>query len=119
MKVKVGQLVDSAEAMRELSASKLPAAVSMRVAMIMRAAQPALDAYQAAYNTLLPQCGEERSDAPGRYDIKDQARFAKEVGELQAVEVDVPLEQKLSVEKLGSAELTPQTLFSLDWLIQP
>lgn len=118
MKVKVKQLVDATEAMKELSGAKLPAATSYRVAMVIRAAQPALDSFQQAFNELLPQVGQEREDAKGKYDIKDAERFAKEVLELQDVEIDLPLEKKLTVDQLGAAELTPQTLYSLEWLVQ-
>ena len=116
MKINIGTLVGSNEALKELASAKLPAATAMRVALVIKDTRAPMEAFETAYNQLLTQVGKEREDAPGRYDIVDRERYATESQELLAQEVDVPLDEKIS--NLGSAELKPATVLALDWLIK-
>ena len=115
MKITTQQLINSDTALAELRDAKLPAASAMRVAMVVTAIQPAMKAFQDAYNALIAETGTPRPDEPGKFDVVDQERYRSEMQDLLAQEVEIPGDAK--VKHLGSAELKPSTLLALTWLI--
>jgi hypothetical protein len=116
MKVQIGKLVESFTALKELSEVSLPAATSMKVALVMSEAMQPMKAFEDAYNRLLREVGTPQADKPGTFDIKDQERFMQETNELFAQEIELSLEEKLT--NLGSASIKPATLLALSWLVK-
>lgn len=115
MKIKISQLIAADAALAELRDARLPAATALRVALVVNATQAPLQAFQDAYNKLIAVTGRQREDDKTRYDVVDVNTYKTESQELLDQEVDIPLERKIT--NLGSAELRPSTILSLDWLI--
>lgn len=116
MKIEVGKLVESINALKELADTSLPAATSMKVALVLSESAQPMKAFEEAYNKLLREVGQPQTDNPGKYDIIDQERFVRETEELFKQEIHLSLEEKIT--NLGSASIKPATLLALNWLIK-
>lgn len=117
MKVTLGKLVNSTVALQELSNSKLPAPLALRVALVMQSSRAPLEAFQTTYNDLLAEVGEPIKEEPGKFNIKDTERFNRESSDMLAHEVDIPGEM-IDVAALGNVEIKPAGLLTLSWLIK-
>ncbi len=131
MAVRLGDLVDSVDDLRELVKTKPngkapTAAVSMTLATVVTAIQPALDNYQKVLSGLREKYREavkdgDGKDVEGKFFIptKNQETFNKELDDLHDSTVTVPigmiLHSSLDIDGLG---LTGDAAFTLRWLVR-
>ena len=129
MKITNKLVIDSVESLNQLSELKLPVKTAFRLAKITRKMNEVLETYNEVLTKIQQNHVDKDEDGnrktvddPNDPNIKrlvfsDPKAFAEAYGELLEIETEVDF-NKLSVEDLGSIEVTPATLFSIDWLIE-
>jgi hypothetical protein len=121
MKVKLSVLINSSEPLKRLFAQKVPARVAFLLGKARRVIAVELDAFEEQRNALVKEHGTEGKD--GVYGIKPGEEgweeFAKQYGELVAVETTLQLEPvPLSLLDGGSGiVITAEDMDTLSWLI--
>lgn len=127
MKVSNAQLVDSVNSLNTLNELTLPVRTAFKLAKISRKIETVL----ADYNKTLAKLQQKhvQKDEAGQPDtytaedgtkrllFEDPQAFQKEYAELLALETEIELD-KLTLDELGSVEVKPTVLYSIDWLIE-
>jgi len=118
MKVAIGKIADSADALKELGKLQLVAKSSLRIARIIRTVQPELELHDAQRIACAKQYG-TLDEAKNLYMFKPDAaqKFADEMTELGKTEIEIAIE-KLTIADLEGAKVSPLMLVALDWLIE-
>lgn len=116
--MKLYQLLNADKAIEALGESKnLKAKTAYTVAKDIKMINEEVDNYKKVFNDMLLKYGHEQD---GNYVISEQDEtfpvFIKEHNELVNTELDLNLVQ-LSIDDLDGAELTPNQLIALDFLI--
>jgi hypothetical protein len=129
MKVTNQLVLNSVESLNHLSELKLPVKTAFRLAKITRKMNEILETYNEVLGKLQQSHVEKDDDGepvtledPNNAEIRrlvfaDPTAFATAYKELLDIETDIGL-KKLTLEDLGTIEVTPATLFSVEWLIQ-
>lgn len=114
--MKLGQLLNSVEALQRLGQMKMPAKAAYGVARNLRMIDVELELFNEARKQLVEryQCINEETNA---IEIKDQAGLDREYRELVETEIDYQ-PHTIRLELLDSVELTPSDLAILFWLIE-
>jgi hypothetical protein len=117
MKLKLGQLVNSAQALSKLIAQPMKIQYSFPLSRLAKAIEPELKLYDAARMRLLEEHG-KLSDDKTRYTFEGEAAktFECEIETLLAQEVEIDFKQ-ITTDKLDRAEMSAADLALLDWLI--
>lgn len=121
MKIKIGQLVASTQEINGQSSlgtlllQKLPIRTTFKLRQVAKELSKELDTYNQTRIALLERVG---TPDGGNYKINpdQQEEFNTEFGVLLQQEIEVPLEDKITVP--DSIELSVQDLSNLDWLVQ-
>jgi len=120
MKVKLGQIVNSTEAMNKIATQPMKAAISFSVAKNLKAISEELAIFEQSRGDLIRKYG--KKDDEGNVSIEPNAKgmegFQKELGELLNLEVDLNGFKKIKLSNLSKCELTPQEMASLEFAIQ-
>ena len=120
-KVKLREIVEGINALKELSNQKLPVFESFKISLFLKNIAPTLEAYEAERNKLVQELGtpvKEKGKETGNFNFEDEK--AKEFNEKIAsvldvdVDVDVPV---ISIKALGDIKIEPINLSSLMWLL--
>ena len=122
MKVTNKQLLESVEALRVLNGQKLPVKISYKVAKNSRVINEGLKDYTETLKKLQEDHSEkDEDDKPkvegNRFVMKDQEDFNKAYEELLELEAELSV-KPIKLDDLGTIELPPSVLMSLEWLIQ-
>lgn len=117
MKVIVKKVRESENALKELTSMKMTAATAMRISLLMKSLQPAMQSFATAYDALLAEVGQPIAGT-NEFKIKPEGRerFVKESEEILNMEIEVHGEP-IPIAAFGNAEITPASLSALDWLI--
>lgn len=135
MKVKISAVQESLPALGALAGVKLPAQVSFKVALLVKALKDPIEAFNDVRKKLLEdpavaepmkltdKDGKEVLDEEGKprfkegeYTIKDPKRWNDEMKAAGDQEIEVNVEA-IKVSELGAAEIEPRVLVALDWCI--
>jgi len=117
MKVKMFALHNSVSALSELSGKPIPAVSAFKVAMLVKAINEPLAAFDETKNTLLKEVGEEQADKPGEYKINDMQRWQAEITALLDQEVDLSV-PPIKVSELNNVSVEPRHLLALEWCLE-
>lgn len=118
MKVQAGQLWMSQKELNELSSKPLPGLVAYQVGRIVKAVQPELATLQEHMKALIAK-HEGVIGQQGQVTFTDRAKeiaMVMEWNEVLGAEIELNV-SPVSASKLGSVELTAQTMMALDWCI--
>lgn len=129
MKITNKLVVDSVESLNQLSELKLPVKTAFRLAKITKTLNGILETYNEVLSKLQQDHVEKDEDGnpktlddPNNSNVKrlvfaDPAAFKAAYQELLDIETEVNF-KKLSLEDLGTIEVTPATLFNVEWLVE-
>tara|TARA_R100000656_G_C3872383_1_gene112487 strand:+ start:183 stop:548 length:366 start_codon:yes stop_codon:yes gene_type:complete len=120
MKVKLIEIVNSADAFNKIAQQPMKAAVSFKVAKNLKSVGEELSVFEQSRGDLIRKYGKE--DDEGNISIEPSTKgmkdFQKELGELLNVEVDLNGFKKIKLSQLSKCELSPQEMASLEFAIQ-
>ena len=120
MKVKLLEIVNSANAFNKIAQQPMKAVTSFEVARNLKKISDELAIYEQSRGDLIRKFGEE--DDEGKIEIKPDTKgmkdFQKELGDLLNVEVDLNGFKQIKLKHLSKCELTPQEISSLEFAIQ-
>jgi len=121
MKVKLGQIVNSVEALNKVAQQPMKAAVSFRVAKNLKQLSEELAVYEQSRGDLIRKYGKENEE-DGSFAIKPDSKelplFQKEMNELLSVDVDLNGFKKIKLTQLSKCELSPQDMASIEFAIE-
>lgn len=113
---------ESSAALREFAPLPLPGLTALALARMRAQLEPHAAAYESARAAVLAACGTLIKDRPGGfYQITKPEDFAKQIGELDAQEVEIDMPTKpLYVEDIvtDEARISAQSLYTLSWLLK-
>ncbi len=116
MRITLGELQSSLPALQELASNKFPARVAYRLGRILKAAESEVQHLREAHFALVKQLGEQGEGDNWKVKPEHLEQFQREMAELLAEECDL-WGSPLDVSALGDAQLEPQLLAVLTWLI--
>lgn len=119
MKIKVGQLVNSAQALSRLVQQPMKAQYSFPLSRLAKQIEPELKTYDETRMKLLQENGTLSEDGKS-YFFVDNKKSDEFADELQAVlDSEVELEFKtIALDKLDRIEISAADLTVLDWLVK-
>lgn len=119
LKVKLGHLVDSEEALAELAHTRLPLSVKLKLNQVVREVMPHIRDFHELNNKALAEYGVPREDDPRIYDIKPEFQRQYSEERTNALRSDVTLNGigKIRASMLGNVELESD-IWLLRWLIK-
>jgi hypothetical protein len=119
MKITIKQMREGAVALNDLGAMKLPAPLSLRVMLSMKALRDPVAAFDETFNKLLSEMGKPIKKSPGQFEIAKENvdAFNAASTALHAEEIELNI-KPIKLSAFGNAEIAPQTLLALDWMIE-
>ena len=121
MKVKLGQIVNSVDALNKVAQQPMKAAASFRVAKNLKQLSEELAVYEQSRGDLIRKYGKENKE-DGSFaiepDSKDLPVFQKELNELLNVDVDLNGFKKIKLSQLSKCELSPQDMANMEFVIE-
>ena len=121
MKVKLGQIANSVEALNKVAQQPMKATASYQVAKNLKSLSDELAAYEQSRGDLIRKYGEEnKEDNSFAVDpnSSDFAKFQEEFSELLNVEVNLENFKKIKLSELSDCELTPQDITNIEFAIE-
>jgi hypothetical protein len=117
LKAKMRELIDSRPALQNLITQPLPATTAFRLARLVQALNPELEAYEVTRKKLCEQHGTLDTESNTyKFEPAAQAVFAKEMDALLDSEVEIAGE-KVRLDFLSQAHLSVVDALNLQWLI--
>ncbi len=118
LKVTLGQLKNSEEALKSLVAQPLPVVVSFKLGKSVQLIQKELDALEAKRIELVKQySGKPKPGKELSVTEKNMPKFLNDIGELYRIEVEIQ-SKKFSIDNFAQAKLSVNDLITLNWLIE-
>jgi len=121
MKVKLGQIAGSVEALNKVAKQPMKATASFQVAKNLKSLSDELAAYEQSRGDLIRKYGKEnKEDNSFAVDpsSSDFEKFQKEFSDLLSVEVDLENFKKIKLSELSDCELTPQDITNIEFAIE-
>jgi len=121
MKVKLGQIAGSVEALNKVAQQPMKATASFQVAKNLKSLSDELAAYEQSRGDLIRKYGKEnKEDNSFAVDpnSSDFEKFQKEFSDLLSVEVDLENFKKIKLSELSDCELTPQDITNIEFAIE-
>lgn len=119
MIVKIGEVVDAVDALKELSEQKMPIATSFKITKFIKDIAPEVENFQTHRMKWFKELGEE-DEVSKVITIKPENidKFNKEMEDLRNVEIRVDF-KKLKLEELGeNVQLSPRSLIFLEKFLE-
>ena len=116
MKLNLGQIVNSKDALQELLNEKLPVKIAFKVQKIFRTIDPELSSYEEMRSKLIMgEYGEQDGDS-GNWKVKQSKmkEFIEELKALMSVELDLDITKVKLPENIS---ITPANAYLLGWMI--
>jgi hypothetical protein len=110
MIIKLEQIINGVESLKELQEVKLPVKISYRIARLVVKLQPELTVYENKRNELIKELGTEQEN--GDFKITDPEKlktFTEKMKELWDMEVEIDWEL-LKIDDLGDIVVAPKLL---------
>ena len=121
MKVKLGQIAGSVEALNKVAQQPMKAAVSFSVAKNLKQLSEELAVYEQSRGDLIRKYGKENKEDGSvaiEPDSKNLPVFQKELNELLNVDVDLNGFKKIKLSQLSKCELSPQDMANMEFVIE-
>jgi len=121
MKVKLGQIAGSVEALNKVAQQPMKATASYQVAKNLKSLSDELAAYEQSRGDLIRKYGKENKEdnsfaiEPNSDNFK---KFQEEFSELLNVEVNLENFKKIKLSELSDCELTPQDITNIEFAIE-
>jgi lipoate-protein ligase A len=113
MKITLGQIINSKEALQNLLNTKLPIKTSFVLNKLALALNPELENYEKRRVELVKEYGEEitKEDGTTEFKVKQEnlELFVEDLAKLHAVEIDLDF-TKLKIEDFGNVEIEAANL---------
>jgi len=118
MKIKIGELKNTAEGLNNIMGEKLPIKAAYAFTKLVKAIQNEFKLYEENRMKLIENFSNKGEDGKpivinGQYDIGDKQSFAKEYTELSNIEVEIDF-TIISVNDLGNVNISPAAMLSLE-----
>lgn len=110
MQIKLSEIVNSTEQLKNLLEVKLPVKISYRINRLVNKLNPILQTYNEKRNDLIKEFGEEQEDKS--ISVKDPEKlklFAEKLQELLQVEEKLDFD-KINIEDLGEVVIAPKDI---------
>ena len=121
MKVKLGQIAGSVEALNKVAQQPMKATASYQVAKNLKSLSDELAAYEQSRGDLIRKYGKENKE-DNSFSVdpnsSDFEKFQKEFSDLLSVEVDLENFKKIKLSELSDCELTPQDITNIEFAIE-
>lgn len=121
MKVKLGQIAGSVEALNKVAQQPMKATASFQVAKNLKSLSDELAAYEQSRGDLIRKYGKENKE-DNSFSVdpnsSDFEKFQKEFSDLLSVEVDLENFKKIKLSELSDCELTPQDITNIEFAIE-
>ncbi len=117
-KLKIKQMIESSDALRNLVATKLPIKVSYQISRLATEVDQELRVYDEKRREIILSVG-KKDETTGDTsidpaDTKAIEKFQKDLEALWDIEVDIKFASKINIADLGSVEIEPKNL--PEWL---
>lgn len=109
IKVKLGEIYASTEALKHLNTIKFPSNISWKLATLTRHLNPELEQFESKRLELVKELGTEQEDGTIKVMGDNLKPFSEKINEISAIEVDLNFE-KIKVADLGETAIEPQYL---------
>jgi len=113
MKVKLHQIVNSAEPLKTLIEVKLPVKISYRLKRLVNKLAPILTTYNEKRNELVKEFGEVQEDKNIKVTEEKLKPFLEKLNEVLEVEEEIDFEL-INIEDLGDVVIAPKDL--VEWI---
>lgn len=115
-KLKLGEIVNSVEALNELIKIKMPVKASYAITRTIKSLSSVLETYNEKRDELMKEFGTPVEGKDGNYTFskENSQKFTDEIKKLLEVEEDINI-HKLKVEDFGDTKIEPKLL--VDFLI--
>jgi len=118
IKVTLGQLKNSEDALKSLVAQPLPVVVSFKLGKTIQIIQKELDALEAKRIDLVKQySGKAKPGKELSVTEKNMPKFLNDIGELYRIEAEIQ-SKMFSIDNFAQAKLSVNDLLTLNWLIE-
>ena len=117
IEIKLNDMIDSLEAIRELSELKIKAKTSFFVSKIIKDIESNLAEFEKSRSTIIAKYGKVLKSGKVSYSKAAEVKAQKEYTELAEHKIKLNHE-KIKIAEIGSAEISPKTLSKLGWLIE-
>lgn len=110
MKIKLSEIVNNVDTLKELQSVKLPIKVGYRLMRLVNKLDPIYKSYDEKRNELVKEFGDEDKD--GNIAVKDPAKvklFFAKLAELLAVEEELDF-TPFKIEELGDISVEPKLI---------
>jgi len=114
MKIELGKVVSSKEALIKIAQLPMKAKMSFRVAKAIKQIELIYDTYAETRNNRMKKYQENGEIKPGD---KNWDNFIAEMEEVLGEEIDIDI-TKIPISSIADISLTPSELVNLDWLIK-
>lgn len=98
-----------------LVALKLPGHLSVKIAILTKAVEEKMSAFQAAHRELIEKHGTKQEDGNFQVDPEKIKEFTEELNDALNAEIELPGD-KLKAEQIAFAQISPQDMLALQWL---
>ena len=125
MKLKLGQLINANQTLGKLNGTHgLTATCAFSIAKNIKKITQELEIYEETRKKILEEKADKDSEGKaiieeGNYKLSSNVmnEVLEEINQLQQNEVDLDL-SKIQIEDLNSADLTPQELFAIEFMVK-
>jgi len=115
--LKLGQIVQSTNALKELIATKLPIKISYQLNRLSREIDAELKIFEEKRIELIKEFGvKDEESGETKVSPENIAEFMKKFDELSAIEVNLNYADKIKVEDLGDIKMEASNI--IDWLFE-
>ena len=115
MKLKLAEIVESVDGIKELSALKLPAKTAYQIARNMKLINAELDEFNKARSSLITDKYGVRSEDGDSFQVppKNVEKFTKEMTDLLNMEINLDI---YPVELTDEVLLSADTMYRISWM---
>lgn len=118
MQVKLGQILNSVETIRKLTAAELPLKLSFRLVSLVKQLDEHLKVFEELRAALIRKYGEEIEGGAIQVKPENIETFSIEMNEALQEEVSVAFE-KIHIDSFpDSVTLTASEMMTVDWLLE-
>lgn len=122
MKLKLHEVLDLKQGIEKIMNLRLKATLSYKLIKILKVANEEFKVFMNLKNDALKKYSSTPADEGGNIMIKpDDINFEKfkiEVNELASMDVDIPIEKKISIKEFGTLEFEASVLLNLDPILK-
>ena len=117
LKVTLGQIKNSEQALKNLVAQPLPVVVSYKLQKtVQQIDQELINIERKRTELVIQHAGKAVKGKPVEVSPKNMPKFLNDIGELYRIEVEIQT-KKFSIDNFAQAKLSVNDLINLEWLL--